>query len=180
MSKSIYRALLATLAVIVIISISFGSVSNVEASKTVTIDSSNIENVEIEQTSVIGHIGMKKRNKKTSQEWSKYKRISDNVKTGNATASITANKVATFSLSVSGGLTKGDVGFTKSISSGRSYTMNVPKKSNKYMAYKARYSVEKGQVCKKFNGISNKCTSGWKNYTIKKPLYGQYALLNAK
>lgn len=143
----------------------------------ITITSINIHTAE---ASSIGHISVKKKNIKFNEEWSSKRRISDNLKTGNSTGTITANKVTKFSTTVSGGIGKGNIGFSKSVSNARSYSMKVPKNSNKYLSYKARYKVEKGNICQKFSGITNKCISGWKAYTVKRPLHGQYELLNAK
>ncbi|QYY44759.1 hypothetical protein ACKE5C_19235 (plasmid) [Aneurinibacillus thermoaerophilus] len=117
-----------------------------------------------------------KRDVKTYETWSDYKRVSDNLVTGGAGGSISANQSVTFTTTVSGNIAGLGISTSGSISSSVGYTLNVPPNKRVYMGYRVRYSVEEGTNCL-VDIVTGKVLSSSK-YVVKRPIYGEYALLN--
>lgn len=115
-----------------------------------------------------------KENVKVTYQWSSYKRVSDNMKTGSKGGSITSNKSAKFTTVVSGGIAGLNFSFgSKSSSIG--YTLHVPANSRKYMAYRVKYRVETGTRVRTDIVTGKKVKN---KYTVKNPQHGEYKLLN--
>ncbi|EOI05026.1 hypothetical protein UAY_00500 [Enterococcus moraviensis ATCC BAA-383] len=121
-------------------------------------------------------LSTRKKNVKTYDEWSGYKRISDNVATGSKGGSITATKTATFGASVSGDIKGIKVNASGSVSSAKGYTLNIGANKRVYLGYRVRYAVETG-TREVYRTASGKLHSSNK-YTVKRPKYGEYALIN--
>ncbi|PRR95134.1 hypothetical protein C6W20_18755 [Bacillus sp. NMCN6] len=119
-----------------------------------------------------------KKNVKKSTGWSKYKRISDNIKTGKAGGSITANKTVTFGTTSSGDIRGLTFGFNVSKSSAKGYTLNVGPNKRVYMGYRVNYNIEKGENWL-VDIVTGKVMDKTK-YTHKKPRFGEYGLINYK
>ncbi|MGN7283280.1 hypothetical protein ACTHP2_19380 [Bacillus altitudinis] len=115
---------------------------------------------------------------KKSTGWSKYKRISDNIKTGKAGGSITANKTVTFGTTSSGDVRGLTFGFNVSKSSAKGYTLNVGPNKRVYMGYRVNYNIEKGENW--LIDIATGKVMSKKKYTHKKPRFGEYGLVNYK
>jgi hypothetical protein len=118
-----------------------------------------------------------KENVKKYNQWSGYRRVSDNMNTygAEATGRITSDRETTFNTTASGAY--GNLGFSFGVSESNKvgYAMNVPKNKRVYLGYKAMYSVETGTRVTTVGGtVRNRQT-----YTYKKPIYGEYKLLNA-
>lgn len=118
----------------------------------------------------------RKKNVSTSETWSEYKRVSDNLKTGPEGGSISANKSVTFNTSISGKIDGLNISTGISKSSSKGYTLSVGGNKTVYMGYRVKYSVETG-TREMYDMISGKVISS-NTYTVKTPLYGEYALLN--
>ena len=69
-----------------------------------TIEDVSISNTPSVTTKMVNPVRHRKKDVKTYTEWSGYKRISDNAKFGKNGGSISAKKVATFSVVVSGNI----------------------------------------------------------------------------
>lgn len=119
-----------------------------------------------------------KKNVKKSTGWSKYKRISDNIKTGKAGGSISAIKTVTFGTTSSGDVRGLSFGFSASKSSAKGYTLNVGPNKRVYMGYRVNYNIEKGENWL-VDVVTGKVLRKSK-YTYKKPRYGEYGLINYK
>lgn len=111
----------------------------------------------------------------TSNEWSGYRRVSDNLKTGKGGGSISANKTTTFDTSVSGEINGLGISTSKSISSSIGYTLNVAPNTTVYMGYRVYYKVEKG-TREYYDLVTGKVISR-NSYTVKVPQYGEYKLI---
>ncbi len=118
----------------------------------------------------------RKVNVTTSSEWSSYKRVSDNVVTGSEGGSISANKSVTFGTEVSGSIHDLGISTNASVSSSVGYSLNVPANSRVYLGYRVKYKVEKG-TREHYDIVTGKVLDSNK-YTVKKPLYGEYKLIN--
>lgn len=113
----------------------------------------------------------------TSEYWSGYARVSDNLVTGSSGGSITSTSSKTFEGSVTWSPSKPSgisisAGASKSSSIG--YELDVPPHSRVYMGYRVRYKK-----------TVDKITRTWVNgkveifyATTNKTLYGEYALIN--
>lgn len=117
-----------------------------------------------------------KKNVKKSTSWSSYKRVSDNIATGSKGGSISATKSVTFNPSVKGNISGLDINVGGSISSTVGYTLNAGSNKRVYMAYRVKYNVETG-VNHRVDIVTGKTVSK-SNYTVKKPMYGEYKLIN--
>lgn len=119
----------------------------------------------------------RKKNVTTSYEWSAYRRVSDNINTnGTSGGSISANKLTTFAVTVSGSIDGLGLSTTKTVSNSIGYTLSVGANRVVYLGYKAYYKVEKG-TREYYDTVTGKVISS-NSYTIKYPQYGQYALIN--
>ncbi|MGR9050550.1 hypothetical protein ACQ4XT_18105 [Halobacillus faecis] len=123
--------------------------------------------------SIIRTVKYSKENVSTYTEWSPFRRVSDNVVTGNHTGSIKSDRTTTFTVSASGGYSNLGFSLGKTVTSAKSYTLNVPKYSRVYMAYRVKYNVEKGTRVTKTGSVVRSKTP----YTVKTPAYGEYKLL---
>ncbi|MED4135931.1 hypothetical protein P4668_26470 [Priestia megaterium] len=117
-----------------------------------------------------------KKNVKKSTSWSSYKRVSDNISTGSKGGTINATKAVTFSPTVSGNISGLNISLGGSKSSSVGYTLNAGANKRVYMGYRVKYSVEKGEN-HRVDVVTGKTVSK-SNYTVKKPMYGEYKLLN--
>lgn len=125
---------------------------------------------------MVNTIRYRKKNVKTYREWSGYRRISDNLKTGSKGGSISANKSTTFSATISGSIYGINVNSSGSVSSSKGYTLNVGGNKRVYLGYRTQYAVETGKR-EQYDLATGKVYST-NNYTVKRPLYGEYALIN--
>ena len=69
-----------------------------------------------------------------------------------------------------------DINVGGSISSTVGYTLNAGANKRVYMAYRVKYNVETG-VNHRVDIVTGKTVSK-SNYTVKKPMYGEYKLIN--
>lgn len=127
---------------------------------------------------MINPVRNRKKNVKTYETWSSYKRVSDNVKFGKKGGTISADRTVSFSVEVSGNISGLGISTSGSISSKIGYTLNADPNTTSYLGYKVRYKVEKG--INEFYDSSNGRVISRNEYTVKKPLYGQYALIKVK
>lgn len=114
-----------------------------------------------------------------SNAWGSGKRCSDNVKAAKGeNASVSCAKTVTVTGSVSGEI-KGlvTIGVGRSCSSEKNYTLAFKGPATKYMVYKPYYKVEKGTRVKRLVSSGKKVSSN--SYTVRKCLYGEYALKSA-
>lgn len=125
---------------------------------------------------MVNPIRYRKKNVKSYQEWSGYRRISDNLKTGAAGGSISATKTTTFGVSVSGDISGINVNASGSVSSAKGYKLNVGANKRVYLGYRTRYAVETGK--REQYDLETGKVYRTNNYTVKRPLYGEYALIN--
>lgn len=137
-----------------------------------TPENTSSENI---STYMINPIRYRKKNVIHTTGWSSYKRVSDNLKTGSSGGSITANKSVTFNTSVTGSISGLTISTNSSVSSSKSYTLSVGKNQRVYIGYRTYYKVEKG-VREQYDLETGKVYSK-NNYTVKKPQYGEYALI---
>ncbi len=124
----------------------------------------------------VNHVRNRKTNVRTYNEWSSFKRVSDNIKTGKSGGSITANKKVSFGCSVSGSINGLSISTNISISSSTGYTLKVGKNKRVYMGYRVYYKVETG-INEYYDAINGKVIKS-NSYTIKTPQYGEYQLIN--
>ncbi|MFE5429154.1 hypothetical protein [Peribacillus simplex] len=117
-----------------------------------------------------------KKKVKKYEEWSNYKRVSDNLTTGKAGGSISSTKSVTFNTSVTGSIYGLGISTGASKTSTVGYTLNVGANKRVYMGYKVRYSVEEGEN-HKVDIVTGKTISKSK-YKVKKPKYGEYKLIS--
>lgn len=127
-------------------------------------------------TRMVNPIRYRKKSVSTYQEWSGYRRVSDNLKTGAKGGSISANKTTTFTTLISGSISGISVNTSGSITNSRGYTLNVGANKRVYLGYRTRYAVETGKR-EKYDLETGKVYST-DSYTVKRPLYGEYALIN--
>lgn len=119
----------------------------------------------------------RKVNVTTTEEWSSYKRVSDNLNTwGSQGGSISSNKSYTFSAEVDGNISGLGITLGGSVSSQIGYTLNVGPNQAVYMGFRTKYKVERG-TREVYDTITGRIQSSNK-YTVKKPLYGTYKLLS--
>lgn len=137
-----------------------------------TPENTSSENI---STYMINPIRYRKKNVTHTTGWSPYKRVSDNLKTGSSGGSITANKSVTFNTSVTGSIYGLTISTNSSVSSSKSYTLSVGKNQRVYIGYRTYYKIEKG-VREQYDLETGKVYSK-NNYTVKKPQYGEYALI---
>lgn len=137
-----------------------------------TPENTSSENI---STYMINPIRYRKKNVTHTTGWSSYKRVSDNLKTGSSGGSITANKSVTFNTSVTGSISGLTISTNSSVSSSKSYTLSVGKNQRVYIGYRTYYKIEKG-VREQYDLETGKVYSK-NNYTVKKPQYGEYALI---
>ncbi|MCY9138185.1 hypothetical protein AB9M93_15185 [Peribacillus frigoritolerans] len=119
-----------------------------------------------------------KKKVKKYEQWSSFKRVSDNLTTGKKGGSISSTKSVTFTTSVTGSIKGLGISTSASKTSTVGYTLNADPNSVMYMGYRVRYSVEEGEN-HKVDIVTGKTVS--KNtYKVKKPMYGDYKLLDYK
>lgn len=94
------------------------------------------------------------------------------MKTSSRGGSISANRTAT---SISGSIQGINVGARGSVTSTKGYTLHVGANKRVYLGYRVRYSVEKG-TREVYRTSSGKLHSS-NNYTVKRPKYGEFALV---
>lgn len=143
------------------------------------IESSELERPTIEENikpSFVNDFRNRKKNVRTYNEWSPFKRVSDNIHTGNAGGSISSNKSVTFGCSVSGNINGLYISTNGSVSSSIGYTLNVGKNKRVYMGYRVYYKVEKG-INEYYDIVTGKVIRS-NSYTVKTPQYGEYKLIN--
>ncbi len=129
---------------------------------------------DIGTNSIIRTVKYSKENVSTYTEWSSFRRVSDNVVTGNYTGSIRSDRSTTFSVSAEGSYSNLGFSLSKTVTSSKSYTLNVPKNSRVYMGYRVKYNVEKGtRVTKTGSVVRSKSP-----YIVKTPSYGEYKLIS--
>ncbi|HEX6593795.1 MAG TPA: hypothetical protein VF095_04310 [Bacillota bacterium] len=118
----------------------------------------------------------KKEKVKNYYSWSGYKRVSDNIRTGKKGGSITANRSVTFKTSVTGTIAGLGISTGGSVSSSIGYKLNVGANKRVYLGYRVRYKVEEG-INHYYDVVTGK-TIWKKRYVVKRPLYGEYKLIN--
>lgn len=109
-------------------------------------------------------------------EWSNPYRVSNNLRTGPAGGSISSNTTVSVGTTVSGVIDSLNLSLNASVSSAKNYTLNVGPNKNVYMGFKVRYEVEHG-TREKYDIITNKTVQS-NSYTVKRPQYGEYTLVN--
>lgn len=145
----------------------------------VVIKSSELEHPTIEENikpSFVNDFRNRKKNVRTYNEWSPFKRVSDNIQTGNAGGSISSNRTVTFGSSVSGSISGLNISTNGSVSSSKGYTLNVDKNKRVYMGYRVYYKVETG-INELYDIVTGKVIRS-NSYTVKTPQYGEYKLIN--
>ncbi|CUM80041.1 hypothetical protein GMB34_00595 [Turicibacter sanguinis] len=170
MKKEVLRKMIVTIALVGMIGTTgFQSISPV----IVQASENQIEEV---SPRFINEYRYRKTNVKTSYQWSSYKRVSDNLKTGPEGGSISANKSVSFGTEVSGNISQLGIATNISLSSSKEYTLNVGANKRVYMAYRVKYKVETG-TREMYDMVTGRVISS-NTYTVKTPQYGEYALLN--
>lgn len=124
---------------------------------------------------MVNTIRYRKKNVKKSTEWSAYKRVSDNLKTGNKGGSITTTKSASFGATTTGSVYGIQVAASATISSSVGYTLNVGGNQRVYVGYRVKYAVEKG-TREQYDLTTGKVYSS-NSYTRKVPQHGEYTLI---
>lgn len=114
----------------------------------------------------------------TTTKWTSYKRVSNNVKVPPKGATITQSKQLTFGVTVSGSIYGLCLSTSASVSTENSYSLNGTPRKTQYLGFRVKYKVEKG-VRYVYNQNTNKVVDK-NNYTYKKPMYGEYALITVK
>lgn len=145
----------------------------------VVIESSELERPTIEENikpRFVNDFRNRKKNVRTYNEWSSFKRVSDNIHTGNAGGSISSNKLVKFECSVSGNISGLNISANGSVSSSIGYTLNVTKNKRVYMGYRVYYKVETG-INEYYDIVTGKVIRS-NSYTVKIPQYGEYKLIN--
>lgn len=118
----------------------------------------------------------RKVNVSTYEEWSPFKRVSDNAQIGNEGGSIKADRSASFGTVVSGNIGGLNISTNISRSSTIGYTLHADPNSWVYMGYRVKYRTEEGtREC--YDMVTGKVVSTNK-YTVKTPLFGDYKLIN--
>lgn len=151
----------------------------VDEKNIVVIESSKLEHPtteEIVKPLFINDFRNRKKNVRTYNQWSPFKRVSDNMKTGNAGGSISSNKSVSFGCSVSGSIQGLGISRSGSVSSSMGYTLNVDKNKRVYMGFRVYYQVETG-INEYYDVATGKVIRS-NSYTVKKPQYGEYKLIN--
>ncbi|MFG3435385.1 hypothetical protein [Lysinibacillus fusiformis] len=142
----------------------------------------NPEEIEVDSEEVtpyfVNDFRYRKVNVKTFNEWSGYKRASDNITTGEGGGSITATKSVTFGTDVSGAIDGLGISTSKSITSSIGYTLNADPNKTVYMGYRVYYKVETG-TREYYDLVTGKVLKS-NSYTVKVPQYGEFKLINAK
>lgn len=142
----------------------------------------NPEEIEVDSEEVtsyfVNDFRYRKVNVKTFNEWSGYKRASDNITTGKGGGSITATKSVTFGTDVSGAIDGLGISTSKSITSSIGYTLNADPNKTVYMGYRVYYKVETG-TREYYDLVTGKVLKS-NSYTVKVPQYGEFKLINAK
>lgn len=110
-------------------------------------------------------------------EWSEYRRVSHDLKTGAEGGSITCSEIETFSVSFSGEVYGLSFNTEGTIESSDDYSLNVGPYQSVYMGFRARILVEEG-IRQKVSVITNQVLSE-NTYVARIPQYGEYALLPA-
>ncbi|MED3692273.1 hypothetical protein P4534_26430 [Peribacillus butanolivorans] len=101
------------------------------------------------------------------EEWSSFKRVSQNLNTyGAKGGSISADRSVSFSPTVSGDIGGLNISLGGSKSSSKSYSLDVGKNRQVYMGYRVRYAVEKGENHR--IDIVTGATLSKKKYKVKK------------
>lgn len=155
-------------------------------SEEVVVDSEEVinseENVEVDSEEVtpyfVNDFRYRKVNVKTYNEWSDYKRASDNITTGKGGGSITATKSVTFGTDVSGAIDGLGISTSKSITSSIGYTLNADPNKTVYMGYRVYYKVETG-TREYYDLVTGKVLKS-NSYTVKVPQHGEFKLITAK
>jgi len=116
-------------------------------------------------------------NRRWHREWSQFDRVSNNILTGSNGGSITSTNSTTFNTQVSGSISGLGISTSTSVSSSLGYTLNVGPNRRVYMGFRVRYEVETGTreiVCMHTGRVLSS-----NSYTVRVPLYGEFALINA-
>lgn len=127
---------------------------------------------------MVNTIRYRKKNVKNTSEWSGYRRISNNLKTGSKGGSISSTTATTFKTDVSGNISGINVSLGGSKSSSKGYTLNVGANQNVYMGFRVRYAVESG-IREKYDFTTGKVYER-NSYKVRKPQYGEYALIRIR
>ena len=115
-----------------------------------------------EETSIIQRGGdadlwrYRKKNVETKEQWSNYKRVSDNASPGAGEyGELSCNREVTFNASVTGGNELAGVSASGSISSSIGYTLGFGPNRSVYMGYRVRNKIETG-TWEKYNHITDR------------------------
>lgn len=123
---------------------------------------------------------IKKENVRHFNQWSGFRRVSPNLKTGPKGGSLSTTQSTSFSMEISGTVDGLGFGFGRSVTSAIGYKLNVGANRRVYIGYRVRYRVETGQRVQyqknKLNGAVKVVSRT--NYTVKIPQVGEYALVN--
>lgn len=117
----------------------------------------------------------RKKDVETYEEWSPYKRVSDNICPDGPGGTISSSWTVTFKTEVSGAISGIDVIGGGSITSTKNYTLPVDEGKCGYMAFRVKYSVEEG-TREQYDMVTNKVINTNK-YKVKVPQYGSYKIL---
>lgn len=116
----------------------------------------------------------RKSNVRVRNEWSGYRAVSHTVKASSAGASISTDRTTSFGTSISGDISKLNIGTNASVSSTIGYTLNIPANKTAYLGFRVLYRVETGTRTEYlYDGKVYKKS----NYTVKTPIRGEYALI---
>lgn len=124
---------------------------------------------------MINTIRYRKKNVTNFYEWSGYRRVSDNLKTGSKGGSITTNRSTTFGATTTGNVYGIQVAASASRTSSTGYILNVGANQRVYVGYRVRYSVERG-TREQYDLATGRIYSV-NSYNRKVPTYGEYALI---
>ena len=90
--------------------------------------------------------------------------------------SISSNKSVSFEASASGEIKGLNISLGGSVSNELGYVLDVGPNKRCYMGYRVKYNIEKGTRVR-IHRVTGKVVST-NTYTIKKPAYGEYKLIN--
>lgn len=167
--------LMLTLSTALIIMPNESSASEKETSNSTTVKEVSEDQSNKVSPQMVNPYRYSKENVRVSNEWSSYRRVSDNLRTGSKGGSITSNRSVTFSPVISGSISGINVSTGSSKTSSVGYTLNVGANKSVYMGYRVRYEVERGTRVRT-DVVTGKKTRN--SYTVKRPLYGEYRLLS--
>lgn len=166
LKKKIFATGLATVMMLIVLVVP----TNVFAQERQHVDEENVKSTSINDF----------RNRKTNvsiyNEWSPFKRVSNNIQTGSEGGSITATESVSFGTSVDGNISGVGILTNVSVDSAVGCTLNAGANERVYMGFRVYYKVETG-INEYYDAVTGEVIRS-NRYTVKTPQYGEYKLIN--